>query len=41
MGVQAFCSEPAIKGFDEGVVRRFAGAGEVEDDAPLIASPVP
>ena len=36
MRVQAFRPELAVEQFDEGVVGRFAGPGEVERDAALI-----
>jgi hypothetical protein len=36
--VQALCSELAIERFDEAVIRRFAKAGEVEDNAFLIGT---
>ena len=34
--VRAFCSEPAVKCFYEGVVRGLARSGEVQSDAALI-----
>ena len=36
VGVEAFGAELAVEGFDEGIVGRLAGAGEVEDDALVI-----
>ena len=40
MRVQAFRPELAIEGFDEGIVGRLAGTGEVERDATLIGPEV-
>ena len=36
VGVQTFGSELAVEAFDEGVVGRFAGPGEVEHDVLLV-----
>ena len=36
VGVEAFAAELAVEGFDEGIIGRLAGAGEVEDDTLLI-----
>lgn len=36
VGTQSFAAELAVEGFDEGIIGRLAGAGEVEDDALMI-----
>ena len=40
MRAQTFCSELAVEGFDEGVVRRLARAREVENDTTLVSPKV-
>jgi hypothetical protein len=39
--VQTFSTEPAVKGFNEGVVRRFARTAEVAEMTPFQLRPMP
>jgi hypothetical protein len=36
VGVQTFCAEATIEGFNECIVSRLSGSGEVECDAALV-----
>jgi len=40
MLVQAFKAYPGIEAFDEGIVRRFSGAAEVQDDTVRVGPQV-